>query len=80
MKNKPTQTSDVLEYLKTHDEISSWEAIQNFGATRLSAIIYRLRAKGYVINTEIRDIHTRYGLRRGVAFYHLVGCPENVQK
>ncbi|MBO7735259.1 MAG: hypothetical protein J6S67_22025 [Methanobrevibacter sp.] len=41
----------VLSYLKEYHSITSWEAIKNFKATRLSAIIFDLRAEGYEINS-----------------------------
>lgn len=40
---KLTQTNEVLEHLKTHGTITSIEAIMQYGATRLSAIIFDLR-------------------------------------
>lgn len=41
-----TKTQAVLDWLKTHASISSMEAIQNFGSTRLSAIVFNLRKRG----------------------------------
>ena len=58
---KITKTMMVLNHLKKHGEITSMEAIENYGATRLSAIIFNLRKKGYDIDTV--DVHgvDRYG-------------------
>lgn len=42
-RNRTTKTQSVLDHLKEHGSITSWEAIDNYGATRLSAIIYNLR-------------------------------------
>jgi hypothetical protein len=58
---KITKTSMVLDHLKKHGTITSMEAIENYGATRLSAIIFNLRKKGYDIGTI--DVHSkdRYG-------------------
>lgn len=58
---KITKTSMVLNHLKKHGTITSMEAIENYGATRLSAIIFELRKKGYDIDTH--DVHgvDRYG-------------------
>jgi|TARA_B100001094_G_scaffold245209_1_gene241641 hypothetical protein len=47
-----TKTDKVLEHLKNHGEITSWEAIQMFKATRLSAIIFNLRLQGNNITSE----------------------------
>jgi len=47
-----TKTDKVLEHLKNHGQITSWEAIQMFKATRLSAIIFNLRLQGNNITSE----------------------------
>ena len=54
----------VLDWLKTHAGITSMEAFENFGATRLSAIIFELKRKGYDIETVMVDGRDRYGNRR----------------
>ena len=51
----------VLEHLKTYGHITSWEAIQEYGATRLSSIIFNLRKRGYDIETEENMAKDRYG-------------------
>ena len=43
------------------DGITSWEAIKEFGATRLSAIIFNLRKKGFIIENEWIETKNRYG-------------------
>ena len=55
------KTTLVLEHLKKHKSITSWTAIQNYGATRLSAIIYNLRDRGYNIETMMIEDTDRYG-------------------
>ena len=56
------KTIEVLRYLKTHKRgITSMEAIEMFGATRLSAIIFNLRKRGYIIETIKMDTIDRYG-------------------
>lgn len=55
-----TKSSQVLEHLQTNGTITSWEAINLFGATRLSAIIYNLR-KHYDIQSADEDITDRNG-------------------
>lgn len=37
------KTKAVKKHLEEYKTINSWEAIQQYGATRLSAIIYNLR-------------------------------------
>ena len=58
---KTTQEKEVLDYLRKIGSITSWEAIVEFGATRLSAIIYNLRKKGYNIETNDVIVKNRYG-------------------
>ena len=60
MWKKTTKTSEVLSYLKKNGSITTMEAIENFGATRLSAIIYELR-KNYNIDTIDMECVDRYG-------------------
>ena len=47
-----TQELQILNHLKKHKYITSWEAIQEYRITRLSARIYELREKGYQIITK----------------------------
>ena len=56
-----TQEQRILEYLKVFGSITSWEAIKEFGATRLSAVIYNLRNKGYNIETRYVTKKNRFG-------------------
>ena len=51
MKTKTTKTQQVLNHLITKGKIDSWSAIELYGATRLSAIIYNLRGRGFQIDT-----------------------------
>jgi hypothetical protein len=44
-----TKSQQVREHLNKKGVISSWDAIQNYNATRLSAIIFNLRKEGYDI-------------------------------
>lgn len=55
-----TQKSVVLEHLKHNHSITSWGAIQEYHITRLSAVIYDLRADGYEIQT-IREYNEETG-------------------
>ena len=67
-----TQRKVVLNHIKKHKKgISSMEAFENFGATRLSAIIFCLREKGYDIETVMVDGKDRYGNRSRFARYYL---------
>jgi hypothetical protein len=47
---RDSKTRKVLEHLQSNGSITSWEAIELYGATRLSAIIFNLR-KHYKIES-----------------------------
>lgn len=70
-----SQTEDVLRFMKENGSISSMEAFREFGATRLSAIIFSLRKRGYVIETEMWTCQNRYGKTVDFAKYVLVSEP-----
>ena len=55
-----TKTEKVLEHLQKYGSITSWEAIEKYGATRLSAIIFNLRKK-YKIENCCESFTDRYG-------------------
>tara|TARA_R110000751_G_scaffold264515_1_gene363580 strand:+ start:48 stop:341 length:294 start_codon:yes stop_codon:yes gene_type:complete len=65
-----TQMDSVLWHLQTHGCITSWEAIREYGATRLSAIIYNLRHnRGYNIGGEDKIKITRFGRKTTITNY-----------
>ena len=46
------KTKAVLQYMREHSlGITSWDAINLFHATRLSAIIFNLKRDGYTIDS-----------------------------
>ena len=49
---KVTKSNQVKEHLENYGTITSWQAIQQYGATRLADIIFRLRKQGYDIETK----------------------------
>ena len=67
-----TQKEAVLAYMQEHGAITSWTAIELFGATRLSAIIYNLRREGHEITTQMRVALNRYGHTVNFAQYVLI--------
>lgn len=68
-----TQLDDVLEHLEKYGSITSMEAITEYGATRLSAIIYKLRHQGYNISTEMLTVKSkRYGRTTHYGKYTLI--------
>lgn len=70
---KTTQRAEVLNYLKEHGSITSMEAFELFGATRLSAIIFTLRGQGYRIATMDMGTKNRYGQKVRYAKYVYMG-------
>ena len=50
-KNKNTKYKQVLKHLIEKGQIDSWTAINLYGATRLSAIIFDLKKAGYNIRS-----------------------------
>ena len=50
---KPSQKDQVLDHLKSGRAITPLEALQWFGAFRLSAILYDLKKDGWDISTEM---------------------------
>ena len=74
MSDFETKSSKVLNHLKKHRSITSWEAITLYKATRLSAIIFNLKEKGYEFKT-VREENEETGTH--YARYFLVGSPSN---
>ena len=67
-----SQEKMVLQHLQEHGSITSYEAIQLYGATRLSAIIFNLRHnEGFEISTDLEKVRTRFGAKTQVARYKL---------
>lgn len=71
MDNLTTQRKQVLEHLRTHGKITSMEAFELFGCTRLSGRIFELRSDGYNIKTERTVGKSRTGHRMEYATYRL---------
>ncbi len=77
--NKKSQISEVINHLRKYNSITSIEAVYKYGAIRLSGIIYCLRNKGYVIETEKVNGINRYGNSSNYAIYHLIKDIEEVK-
>lgn len=64
------KTNVIQLHLIEKGNITSWEAIQLYGATRLSAIIYNLRYnRGMDIRTEKIEFTDRFGNKASYAKY-----------
>jgi len=67
-----SQEDQVMNWLRTHDGISSNDAITHLGVTRLSAIIWKLRHKrGFTILARTRTGKNRWGLPCSWTEYYL---------
>lgn len=51
----------IIDHLETYGSITSWEAIEEYGCTRLSQYIYLARRNGVPIRSEIIRVTNRYG-------------------
>jgi hypothetical protein len=73
---KKTKSSQVLKHLQTRKTITSWQAIEMYGATRLSAIIFNLRQKGYIISSIDKKAIDRNGNTTIFSKYELISEPK----
>ena len=71
--DKMNKTKAILKHLEEYGSITSWEAIKEYGATRLSAIIYNLR-NTYNLNIMTKEVNfvDRYGTSSSFAKYVLI--------
>ena len=53
--------SRILKHLQEHGSITPWEAIEQFGCTRLGARIWDLKRDGHDIRTSIETGTDRHG-------------------
>ena len=54
------QQQRVLDYMEKHGSITSMEAFWNLGTTRLSAVIFNLKKKGYKIKSVTESRKNQY--------------------
>ena len=64
-----TQKDAIKWHLKNYGHITSWEAIKEYGATRLAGIIYKLKKDGYRIHTSELKVKSRFGKQTTIAKY-----------
>ena len=73
-----SQSDAVLWHLKTYGSITSYEAIKEYGATRLSAIIFNHRKEGYNIDSMPLTKKTRFGRNTTIAKYIYTAPPQEL--
>ena len=66
-----TQVEMVLKHMQDTGSITTWQAIKEYGCTRLSGKIYLLKKKGYKIGKETVSFTNRYGSKGTYAKYRL---------
>jgi len=73
-----SQSDAILWHLKTYGSITSYEAIKEYGATRLSAIIFNHRKEGYDIDSLPLTKKTRFGRNTTIAKYIYTAPPQEL--
>ena len=68
---RDTHKTRLIKYLKNYGSITSIQAIQDLGNTRLSATIFQLRELGWNFETEDVKVPTRWGTTTIVTKYSL---------
>lgn len=66
-----SQNDIVLEHLRRHGTITSLEAVNRYGITRLAARISDLRHRGIEIYSRDIEVYTRDKRKTRVAEYRL---------
>ena len=61
----------ILRHLLDYGTITSWEAIQEYGCTRLSNYIYLLKKDGHHITGAYEPFTNRYGEKSRFTRYRL---------
>lgn len=64
-----TQQGRLLKYLEIHKTITPMQAWQTLGIYRLSDVVFKLRKKGYEIETRRKNVKNKFGEKCRVAEY-----------
>ena len=62
----------ILKHLRKYGSITSYEAIEKYGCTRLSHYIYLLKRNGCIIKSETEKGVNRYGEKVNYSRYYLI--------
>lgn len=71
-----TKETLIKSHLIQNKVITSWDAIENYGATRLASVIFNLRKEGFLIDSYAYKDHDRHGNICIYARYILLATPE----
>lgn len=69
---KISQKQRVINYIREHGSITSYEAYKDLGITQLGARIDGLMKDGYSFRTEWENNENRYGEQTSYKRYYLV--------
>ena len=62
----------VFDYMVEFGSISTLQAFNDLGESRLSAMIFELKKKGVVITDERKEVKNRWGESRWIKEYRIV--------
>ena len=68
-----SQKERILKYLQSGKPLTSMQAINWWGVTRIGARVWELRDEGHNITTTMKAVKTRDGKKTMVASYQLEG-------
>ncbi len=72
MSKKITQRDRVLQFIKEHGSITSWQAYAELGCTQLATRISELKERGYAFEKPTVKDKNRYGDKIHYDLYKLV--------
>ena len=61
MATRITMKDRILRHLQDYGKITSWQAIEEYGCTRISEYIRELRSENYLIVSNWQTSKNRYG-------------------
>lgn len=68
---KRTQVEMILDHMNRFGSITTLEAFNNYGCTRLASRIHEIRRMGIIVNVETVAVKNRYEETVHVARYKL---------
>lgn len=75
-----TQSEVVLEHLRSHTGLNTFEAVETYGITRLSAVIFQLKEAGYSIVSIPRKLTNPRGQKVRSCEYRLSTYKEKMKE
>lgn len=78
MKKEITMKDRVFRYLQDNGSITTWEAIQQLGCTRLSEYIRQLRTEGVPVDDKWLERKNRYGENIKFKSYFISHSPKQL--